>query len=93
MKPDDLAGFTNREIRLARALYKSQELLGSIYLNLGKKTIPVFHEMQDSLRALTKGDGALCNYVGPLTESDFAEAMRIADDLRAMRPTAGEDAT
>ena len=56
MKSIDETGHTELELLLARALWQHAYLLGSIYLNLGKKTIPIYNELTDRMRAIPSSE-------------------------------------
>lgn len=45
-------GRTELELLLARALWQHSYLLSSIYVQLGKKTIPIYSEMQKRMQAI-----------------------------------------
>lgn len=67
MKAVDDTGHTELELLLARALWQHSYLLGSIYVNLGKKTIPIYSELQHRMRAI------------PTAEQDWLNSRAITD--------------
>lgn len=76
--PEVFKKATRREIMLARTAYQADYLLNSVYLNLGKQTIPIHHEYMRRLRweLDDPDDGVLLNYVGPMSKEELAAAMQ-----------------
>jgi hypothetical protein len=74
---------TDREIALARALWQTDYLMHSVYLNLGKSSLPIYHEQQRRMREeLAAADGELCNYVGPMSVEELERAQSAKANAR-----------
>ncbi len=86
---------SKREIMFARVAYQGDFLMHSVYINLGKATIPIHDEylrrLQEELPDPEEGE--LLNFAGPLTKKELAMAMGMRETARTGQTRATDDAT
>ena len=77
----DLSNYTDLELILARALFQSDYLIHSVYLNLSGEAIEIYNERQRRMRyEVHKPEwGVMCNFVGPLGGEEFQDILKERD--------------
>jgi hypothetical protein len=57
----DATGHTELETQLARALWQHSYLMSLVYISLGKKTIPVYNELTERMKAIPTSEQGWLN--------------------------------